>query len=520
MTLVLPANGAWVAFHVRGATPSETVTAAVLEVREDRTGGVPLAKNDGIVLGRYGIHSKAGALPVPGTAAIVEITETEITLDDYITWTPTKATVRLATPNSLGSPLTVLLRNATPAAGAGPRGRILFGPATPSGGPPPATAFLPTISLALPPNGTRVSFYVAGEFGFPSLKDKDAIIEVFDPAESDPQKKILESIGLMVRIRKNANTLTDLERGRFVQAVWNLHYLFNGYVKYPQIYSDAGSRHHSSNKLLSGSRPAFLPWHRLFILAFERELQAINPTVTLPYWRYDQPAPNVFTPAFMGVSQTGSSPWVITNEVSNPLSQFAWRMRRQSTFKPGQAPSGHPACTPLAEAGALALGSKFHDTGPGGTTTGFMAVEWLAHDIAVQAAAGDCAGNWSTAWLAQQQTAARDPLFFLLTANTDRLWAKWQRQAGRSDATVGDSYGTFPCDATLARCLTDKIWPWGVPSTAWNRFPEALGKLRLPPSRPSVADAISLDRGYMKIAPYLDPGLGLGYSYDDTQPTS
>ena len=45
----------------------------------------------------------------------------------------------------------------------------------------------------------------------------------------------------------------------------------------------------------------FLPWHRAYLLDLERELQAIDPSVALPYWRFDQPAPNVFTRQFMGV---------------------------------------------------------------------------------------------------------------------------------------------------------------------------------------------------------------------------
>ena len=49
------------------------------------------------------------------------------------------------------------------------------------------------------------------------------------------------------------------------------------------------------------ARPRFLPWHRAYLLDLERELQAIDPSVALPYWRFDQPAPNLFTPEFLGV---------------------------------------------------------------------------------------------------------------------------------------------------------------------------------------------------------------------------
>ena len=43
-----------------------------------------------------------------------------------------------------------------------------------------------------------------------------------------------------------------------------------------------------------------MPWHRLYLLDLERQLQAVRPAVTLPYWQFDQAAPNLFTEDFMG----------------------------------------------------------------------------------------------------------------------------------------------------------------------------------------------------------------------------
>jgi tyrosinase len=39
----------------------------------------------------------------------------------------------------------------------------------------------------------------------------------------------------------------------------------------------------------------------------ERELQKIDPSVTLPSWRFDQPAPNAFTADFMGLPGPGDT---------------------------------------------------------------------------------------------------------------------------------------------------------------------------------------------------------------------
>jgi Common central domain of tyrosinase. len=62
--------------------------------------------------------------------------------------------------------------------------------------------------------------------------------------------------------------------------------------------------------------PGSLPWHRAYLLDLERELQALDPSVALPYWRFDQPAPNLFTRDFIGVSDQFGT---VTFSPNNPL---------------------------------------------------------------------------------------------------------------------------------------------------------------------------------------------------------
>ncbi|WP_197347418.1 tyrosinase family protein, partial [Ralstonia pseudosolanacearum] len=71
-------------------------------------------------------------------------------------------------------------------------------------------------------------------------------------------------------------------------------------------------------------------------------------------------------------------------------------------------------------------------------------------------------------------TAAKDPLFFLLHCNVDRLWAKWQSQLGRYDVNVAAAYDSKPNPPNwlAGHNLNDTLWPWnGIvtpprPSTA------------------------------------------------------
>ncbi|OWK25570.1 hypothetical protein AJ87_08815 [Rhizobium yanglingense] len=48
------------------------------------------------------------------------------------------------------------------------------------------------------------------------------------------------------------------------------------------------------HRMRSAWRTWIPPWHRAYLLDFERALQGIDAEVSLPYWRFDQASPNVF----------------------------------------------------------------------------------------------------------------------------------------------------------------------------------------------------------------------------------
>ena len=150
--------------------------------------------------------------------------------------------------------------------------------------------FSSSVTLPVPTNGTSVPFFAAGKFGKPSAGNGDVTIQARNGTT------LVGSAPVMVRIRKNANALTTAERNRFVAAFAQLNNQGLG------RFADFRNMHTNVSSPQAHGAPGFLPWHRAYLLDLERELQAIDPSVALPYWRFDQPAPNIFTPDFLGAS--------------------------------------------------------------------------------------------------------------------------------------------------------------------------------------------------------------------------
>jgi tyrosinase len=218
---------------------------------------------------------------------------TEITIDgadragaNYIGWAPVHSTIKLVEADGGADVVEVVLQNQNPGQG----GQVVFFDAIPGEGQD-------RLQLRLPADGTPVDFFVAGKFGHPSKEDKDAVIEAVEANTG----AALSTKALMVRIRKNANDLTEEERDRFLFALAILNNPGNG-----KIFRDLRNIHTDEGDPEAHGNAGFLPWHRAYLLDLERELQLIDPSVALPYWRFDKPAPNLFDEDFMGVSENGT----------------------------------------------------------------------------------------------------------------------------------------------------------------------------------------------------------------------
>lgn len=390
----------------------------------------------------------------------------------FLTWSPVAAQARLVNPSGTAA-VPITLRS------VGSGGGLRFATIRTHLG----TATLP---LSLPLSGAPVRFFVAGEFGRPSVALGDAVIE----ARGAGSLGVLGTKRVTVRVRKNAQALSPAERDRFLAALATLNGGGSG------RFRDFRDMHVTAADLEEHGNVGFLPWHRGYILDLERELQAIDPSVTLPYWRFDRAAPNVFTSQFMGVPNAAGR---VQFSAGHPLN--TWRtdgqlgISRTPSFLPGAAPAGL-----LTEAQTIGLG------GPAATASyaNFDAMEGNPH--------GSAHMSFVAGFIRSKQTAARDPLFFMLHANVDRLWAKWQWVRRRTSPADPRAFAPAVPNR-IGHRLADTMWPWnGV--TGGPRPPTAPGG-SFPPSRSTTAPGNTPTVRAMLDYQAVAAGAPLGFAYDD-----
>jgi tyrosinase len=386
----------------------------------------------------------------------------------FVSWTPSPCRIRVTNPSGALTP-TITIRLLSTSAATG--GAVVFRRGT-------TGAFANTLTLTVPINGTSVPFFVAGKFGRPSSSNADVRIDArFGTL-------LVGSVKVMVRIRKNANDLTPAERDRLVSAFAQLNNQGAG------RFADFRDMHTNVTSPQAHGAPGFLPWHRAYLLDLERELQNIDPTVALPYWRFDQASPSIFTLDFFGVS---NSVGTVQFSPTNPL-QF-WRtdgvpgINRRPFFATNTAPPGL-----RTEPQTLALGNAY---------PAFRTLEGNPHGSAHTSFGG---------FISSIGTAARDPLFFLLHCNVDRLWAKWQRQFGRFDPAVAASFDGAA--NPIGHNLPDTMWPWnGIttpprPPTAPGGSLAASACVSAPGPQPRVSQSLDYQGTVNAVS-------RLGFDYDD-----
>ncbi|TPQ27214.1 tyrosinase family protein [Methylomonas koyamae] len=218
-------------------------------------------------------------------------------------------------------------------------------------------------------------------------------------------------------IRKNHTTLTPDEKARFIAALLQLkaNGVYDRYVRHHRELFNSGI-HRSV---------LFLPWHREFLRRLELDLQAIDASVSLPYWDWttDRNAnSSLWDDDFMGGNGVprggavqngpfafGSGRWPLTerDSPSDPV-----ELTRDLQLS--QLPTANTVRAVLASVPYRVFVRN---------------AENQSHNT-VHTSVGGAAGTASS---------PNDPIFFLLHCNVDRLWALWQRQHPDQAAFQGDA---------------------------------------------------------------------------------
>lgn len=411
----------------------------------------------------------------------------------YLSWQPVKATARLK--GAAGQKRKVTLRNAGRSGG----GKVVFGEAAGTVRPSTYTAKLDLTLIGDAP--TAVEFWIAGIEA--SSEDGDAAIE----AVAD-NGAILAAIPMMVRIRKDAEKLNARERDRFLRALAWLNAAGAGY------YTALWNMHVAGMEDEAHGFPGFLPWHRAYLIDLERRLQFFDPSVALPYWRFDTAAPKLFNANFLGESKLGMSAnptdesiYRVTFSVNNPL--FNWFAYHPTIFRAprlGWNNAADPPSDLIDEAATLALGTQYAP---------FRSkMEGNPH------------GRAHTRWWGDIDfvpTAPRDPLFFLLHCNVDRLWGLWQK-AVPERSKLDDDAAYSPRDGTarIGHNPNNSMWPWngvfgtGDPGDRPNFSPgDGLFPSGIAPVPPNPANGPLLKEMIDYQGRHGDHHLG--YDYDDVR---
>ncbi|MET9926562.1 MULTISPECIES: tyrosinase family protein [unclassified Streptomyces] len=236
-------------------------------------------------------------------------------------------------------------------------------------------------------------------------------------------------------VRKNQASLTAAEKRRFVDALLELKRTgrYDTFVTTHNAFimsdTDNGDR-------VGHRSPSFLPWHRRFLIQFEQALQAIDPSVALPYWDWTVDrtvAASLWAPDFLGGTgrardgQVAEGPFAVSGgrwPVTVTVDGRGFLRRALG--------SGVPQLPTRSEVDAV-LAMPTYDSAPWNSASdGFRnhLEGWRGVNL----------HNRVHVWVGGQMATGaspNDPVFWLHHAFIDRLWAQWQARHPRSTYLPG-----------------------------------------------------------------------------------
>jgi tyrosinase len=219
-------------------------------------------------------------------------------------------------------------------------------------------------------------------------------------------------------VRRSASALTLAEKSAFVAAVLELKRR-GGYDPLVKIHLDRMNADGAGDRVGHQS-PSFLPWHRRFLLEFERRLRVVNPMVALPYWNWTVDAAldaPVWSKDLLGGDGRPGDRQVTTGRFAYAVGKWTLAVRVDSRPYLVRSMGVETATLPTAAELATVLRTTPYDTAP-----------WSAGSPGGLRTALEALHNRVHVWVGGQmlQTVSPDdPVFFLHHAFIDKCWADW-----------------------------------------------------------------------------------------------
>ncbi|MCW2967412.1 MAG: putative tyrosinase, partial [Solirubrobacteraceae bacterium] len=287
-----------------------------------------------------------------------------------------------------------------------------------------------------------------------------------------------------IAVRKDVKDMTAQEKKDFINAVIKLKHTRSPFgTKNISLYDVFVYYHRRvSNLKVDGAHrgPAFLPWHREFLYAFEAALENVShkKNLAIPYWDWTDPASTaaVFAKDFMGGNGFGPHHAVI----DGPFRRGRWKITvpeqtgSTSPFEPtvnhvagpdylqrNLGGSGEEGVTSLPTAAQMdrVLAVSGYDAKPWNANSDprysfRCALEgWGRPDSVDERGAHNqvhlwVGGEWQTSagrteiGTISGAASPNDPVFWLIHSNIERLWQQWEQVHGdQYEPESGAAYG-------------------------------------------------------------------------------
>jgi tyrosinase len=232
----------------------------------------------------------------------------------------------------------------------------------------------------------------------------------------------------------NQRNLTSSQRARFVDAVIELKRMGN-YDKYVITHSQYFAADGENGLRVAHMAPTFFPWHRRFLLDFERELRMIDPSVSIPYWdwtRDNKKTSALWSADFMGGNGRDSDGQVMTGPFAYSTGDWpiTYGVTDEKYLTRNMGRPDRPIVLPTKTELSHALAMPVYDKAPWNSAPSTQGFRNKIEGWTISDTKGGYLHNRVHQWVGGHMIGAsspNDPVFWMHHAFLDLVWVRWQR---------------------------------------------------------------------------------------------